>query len=102
MKRKVLLSFDVEEFDLPREHGATISLEDGVKVSAEGLVRILEMLDGAGVKATFFCTGNFAEARPDLVAKIREGWSGKGMRWGVTGWIILIPNQPTRVSQKKS
>ena len=73
MKRKVLLSFDVEEFDLPREHGATISLEDGVKVSAEGLTRILEMLDGASVKATFFCTGNFAEARPDLIAKIRDG-----------------------------
>ena len=36
-KGVVLLSFDVEEFDLPREHGAEISLEEGVKVSAEGL-----------------------------------------------------------------
>ena len=40
--KKVLLSFDVEEFDLPKEHGGEISLEEGVKVSAEGLEKILD------------------------------------------------------------
>jgi peptidoglycan/xylan/chitin deacetylase (PgdA/CDA1 family) len=73
MKRGVvLISFDVEEFDLPREHGAKISLEEGVKVSAEGLERILKMLKRLRVKATFFITGNFANERPDLVLKIRD------------------------------
>jgi len=67
---KVLLSFDVEEFDLPREHGAEISLAEGIEVSAQGLERILRVLDRAGVKATFFCTGNFAEGRSDLITKI--------------------------------
>jgi len=66
----VLLSFDVEEFDLPREHGMEISLEEGMKVSAEGLVRILKVLEKTDVKATFFITGNFAKMRPDLVLKI--------------------------------
>ena len=52
MSGKILLSFDVEEFDLPREHGEEISLEEGLKVSAEGLKRILEVLNETGVKVT--------------------------------------------------
>lgn len=69
-KNKVLLSFDVEEFDLPREHGGEISLEEGVKVSSDGLAKILEVLGRSEVKATFFVTGNFASTRPDLVREI--------------------------------
>ena len=42
-KAKVLLSFDVEEFDLPKEHGADISLEKGIKVSKSGLLKILKI-----------------------------------------------------------
>ena len=72
VKNKVLLSFDVEEFDLPREHGGEISLKEGVKVSADGLVKILELLKRSEVRATFFVTGNFASARPDLTREILE------------------------------
>lgn len=71
-KGKVLLSFDIEEFDMPRERGGVISLEEGVKVSAEGVERILELLARAKVKATFFCTGNFAKTRPDLIVRMRD------------------------------
>ena len=72
MQNKVLLSFDIEEFDLPREHGAEISLEDGVKVSSEGTERILKVLSDKKVKGTFFVTGNFAKTNPKLVKKIAE------------------------------
>ena len=68
--KKILLSFDVEEFDLPKEHGGEISLEEGVKVSAEGLEKILELCKKCEIKATFFCTGNFASKRPDLIKQI--------------------------------
>ena len=67
MASKVLISFDIEEFDLPRENGAAISLDEGVKVSAVGLPRILERCHETGVKATFFVTGNFARECPELV-----------------------------------
>jgi peptidoglycan/xylan/chitin deacetylase (PgdA/CDA1 family) len=70
MKNKVLLSFDIEEFDLPREHGAEISVEEGCKVSAEGLRKILRLLKKCNKKATFFVTGNFAQCQPELVKKI--------------------------------
>ncbi|MBR3180963.1 polysaccharide deacetylase family protein [Candidatus Saccharibacteria bacterium] len=71
---KVLLSFDIEEFDFPREKGEDFSLEEGVKVSGEGLLKILDILKKTGVKGTFFVTGNFAKERPELVKRIvREG-----------------------------
>ena len=70
MGNKVLISFDVEEFDLPREHGVEISLNEGIKVSAQGLERILKVLKNTNIRATFFCTGNFAEGRPDLIKEI--------------------------------
>ena len=40
----ILLSFDTEEFDVPREHGVDISLEEGMRVSMAGTTRILDIL----------------------------------------------------------
>ena len=68
----VLLSFDTEEFDVPREHGVDFSLEEGMKVSVEGTNRILDMLRKNEVKATFFCTGNFAIHAPEVLKRIME------------------------------
>ncbi len=70
MASKVLISFDIEEFDLPRENGAEISLKDGVKVSAAGLKRVLKMCRETNIKATFFVTGNFAKECPEIVQEI--------------------------------
>ena len=66
----ILLSFDTEEFDVPREHGVDFTLEDGMKVSVEGTNRILDVLKQNGVKATFFCTGNFAKNAPEVMQRI--------------------------------
>ena len=66
----ILLSFDTEEFDVPREHGVDFSLDDGMKVSVVGTNRILDCLRQNGVRATFFCTGNFAERAPEVMARI--------------------------------
>jgi peptidoglycan/xylan/chitin deacetylase (PgdA/CDA1 family) len=66
----ILLSFDTEEFDVPREHGVDFTLEEGMKVSKEGTNRILDVLKENGVKATFFCTGNFAENAPEVMRRI--------------------------------
>lgn len=66
----ILLSFDTEEFDGPREHGVDFSLEEGMKVSREGTLRILDCLQENEVKATFFCTANFAENAPDIMQRI--------------------------------
>lgn len=56
----VLLSFDAEEFDLPRESGVELSLEEAVRVSEQGISVILDILKENDVQTTFFCTSNFA------------------------------------------
>jgi peptidoglycan/xylan/chitin deacetylase (PgdA/CDA1 family) len=55
-----MLSFDVEEFDIPIEKGYNIPLSEQVKYSAEGLNIVIKLLRKYHIKATFFCTTNFA------------------------------------------
>ncbi|MCQ2224400.1 MAG: polysaccharide deacetylase family protein [Paludibacteraceae bacterium] len=66
----ILLSFDIEEFDLPKEHGVDISMEESMRVSKEGTKIILDTLRERGAKATFFCTTNFAENAPEIIRQI--------------------------------
>lgn len=66
----ILLSFDTEEFDVPREHGVNFTLQQGMDVSVVGTNRILDCLKDNGVKATFFCTGNFAQHAPAVMKRI--------------------------------
>ena len=71
-KSKILLSFDIEEFDLPREKGKEISLKEGVKISSAGTEIILKILAHHQIKATFFITGNFTKTNSELVKKIKK------------------------------
>lgn len=93
---KVLLSFDVEEFDLPREHGGKISVKEGVKVSSQGLERILAVLERTGVRATFFVTGNFAKENPEAVRRIVE----TGHEIGAHGVDHFAP-KPSDIAQAR-
>jgi len=71
-KKYILLSFDTEEFDVPKEHGVDISMEESMKVSRYGTNKILDCLKENGVHATFFCTGNFANNAPDIIKRIMD------------------------------
>lgn len=66
----ILLSFDIEEFDMPFEYGKDISFKDQIAISRAGTISILDLLDKYDVKATFFCTVTFAENIPDLIERI--------------------------------
>ena len=55
----ILLSFDTEEFDVPREHGVDFPLDEAMKVSVYGTNRILDCLKNNGVKATFILYKQF-------------------------------------------
>jgi len=69
----ILLSFDTEEFDVPREHGVDYNtLTDGINVSVYGTNAILDILKQEGVHATFFCTSNFAVHAPEVMHRIIE------------------------------
>ena len=67
----ILLSFDTEEFDVPREHGVDFSLEQGMAVSIYGTEKILNILKDNDVKATFYCTANFVRYAPATMQRIQ-------------------------------
>ena len=72
-----MLSFDTEEYDVPREHGVEITMDESMKVSRFGTTRILDCLKECGVRATFFCTTNFASNEHDIMRRmIEEGSEG--------------------------
>ncbi len=66
----ILLSFDIEEFDMPFEYGKTISFEDQMSISIEGTSLILDLLEKHQVKATFFSTVIFAINAPEIIKRI--------------------------------
>jgi hypothetical protein len=66
----ILLGFDVEEFDLPFEHGKSLPFTEQLSISTSGTLLILDILKAAGIKATFFCTANYAINKPDIILKI--------------------------------
>lgn len=93
---KILLSFDTEEFDVPREHGVDISLAEAMEISVAGTSRILDTLAERGVKATFFCTSNFVENAPGIVTRI----IGDGHELAAHGCDHWRP-QPSDVERSK-
>jgi peptidoglycan/xylan/chitin deacetylase (PgdA/CDA1 family) len=68
--KPLLLTFDVEEFDLPAELGRPLERDQEFAVTASGLAVILALLARHGVRATFFVTGAFARERPLAVSEI--------------------------------
>ena len=69
-KPELLLSFDIEEFDLPEEYGAVISEEDKFEISRRGTSAILDLLKETETKASFFVTAVFAQRYPDLIQRM--------------------------------
>jgi hypothetical protein len=65
--RKILLSFDVEEFDLPQEYKQPIPIEEQFETGYKGLVALAEPL--RMVPSTLFTTAVFADQFP---GKIKE------------------------------
>lgn len=69
-RKPLLLSFDLEEFDLPLEWGRALSPDRQLEASAAGVAQLLPLLARHRARATFFVTGTVARARPGLVAEV--------------------------------
>lgn len=67
---KILLSFDIEEFDMPYEYGKQIPFTQQLEISVLGTLRILALLQKHQIKATFYCTANFAIHQTQLINQI--------------------------------
>lgn len=62
---KILLTFDVEEFDFAEG-------EEKFELSKKGLLLIKDLLDRHKIKATFFTTALFAKKYPSLISKLES------------------------------
>ncbi len=70
--RNILLSFDVEEFDLPLEYGIHISDEEQMQVGKNGLEAINGILEDLKIQCTLFTTANFALKFPSQIAALSK------------------------------
>lgn len=68
----VMLTFDLEEFDIPEEYGQKVPQNEQMSVTLAGMQNLLQVLDKYQIKATFFTTGNFAEKNPELIQNLAE------------------------------
>lgn len=69
-EKKILISVDVEEFDIPEEFGQQVPLQEKLQVSRQGLETTLELFEKYNVRATFFITAYWAQHYPELVRKL--------------------------------
>jgi len=70
MGNPILLSLDVEEFDLPREYGLDIDDAKALEVSRRGLVKVMALIDRLDITVTCFTTAHFASNYPSLIKDI--------------------------------
>ena len=66
----ILLNFDIEEFDVPIEYGKYVPFEEQMNVSKSGTIIILDILKEYNIKATFFCTVDFALNALEIMERI--------------------------------
>ena len=66
----ILLSFDIEEFDMPFEYHKSISFDDQISISTAGTHHILDILEKHQIKATFFSTVVFAQNAKEVIFRI--------------------------------
>ncbi|WP_259013988.1 polysaccharide deacetylase family protein [Emticicia fluvialis] len=68
--KTAILSFDVEEFDMPFEFGGHSSLQEQIATSSAGLQSLVTILNRFNASATFYCTGIYALAEPDNIRSL--------------------------------
>lgn len=69
-ERTILLSFDVEEFDLPLEYGQILSTEEQLQVGHNGLLALQPLLQQPAVITTLFTTAFFAASFPQIIRQL--------------------------------
>ena len=72
MGNTILLSLDVEEFDLPREYGININDARAIETSLSGLIKVISLIDKLGITVTCFTTAHFALTATSLIKDISE------------------------------
>jgi peptidoglycan/xylan/chitin deacetylase (PgdA/CDA1 family) len=68
----ILLTFDVEEFDLPLEYHQSIDAATQMEIGFRGVENISTLLKEQAVPTTLFVTGAFAQQFPAAIASLSQ------------------------------
>jgi peptidoglycan/xylan/chitin deacetylase (PgdA/CDA1 family) len=68
----VLLTFDLEEFDIPEEYGTVVEFQNKIKVSTDGLIKVMDLLIKHNITCTFFTTATYALQKEELIKAISQ------------------------------
>lgn len=72
MNRSILLSFDVEEFDMPLEYNQQITLPEQLEIGRLGLEAINPILNDKNLAATLFTTATYAINFPNDIRSLAQ------------------------------
>ena len=72
MTPKILLSFDIEEFDMPLEYNFNIAIETQMEIGKKGLDNLMPILNDQNYTTTLFTTANFANQYPNSIKALSE------------------------------
>src|SRR6478736_7141406 len=63
----IILTFDVEEFDIPEEYGQTLDWETKITIGTRGLEQVIKLIEPYAIPCTFFTTSKFALEQPQMI-----------------------------------
>jgi peptidoglycan/xylan/chitin deacetylase (PgdA/CDA1 family) len=72
LDKKILISIDLEEFDLPLEYGEQIPMSEQLEVSLQGMKNLQLLLEKYQVEATIFTTAFWAIHYKEYMKKLSE------------------------------
>lgn len=70
MTHKILLTFDVEEFDIPEEYGQQLDWKTKIDMGTKGLEEVIKLIAPFHIPCTFFTTAKFAREQPALIKSL--------------------------------
>ncbi|MEQ1553756.1 MAG: polysaccharide deacetylase family protein, partial [Ferruginibacter sp.] len=68
----ILLTFDVEEFDLPTEYNIAISETEQMEIGKLGTDEISKIITAQNITTTLFTTANFAKHFPSTIKLLAQ------------------------------
>src|SRR5688500_7937690 len=69
-QRYILMSFDVEEFDMPLEYNQNLTIYEQMETGFKGLQATMSVINGMDAACTFFTTAHFANWFPDSIRQM--------------------------------
>lgn len=97
---RALLSFDLEEFDLPTEFGRALPEPEQIEVALVGLRRLTALLADRKIVSTFFSTAVFAMNAPEEVREVGRSHEIASHGYAHTGFSASDPERSKEVLEK--